>query len=98
MIPPVSFSARKCHVFVSSHRPVRLLHQPDRRAAWRYAAAEASGHQVANQQVIPRRSQRFAGTEAERLADINDLAAGWGKSDCAGGAGGYGASRLLEEH
>jgi hypothetical protein len=29
---------------------------------------------VAHQQVIPRRQQRFAGTEHERLADINQLA------------------------
>jgi len=32
------------------------------------------GHQVNNQQVITRREERFAGSEAERLADINDLA------------------------
>jgi len=34
----------------------------------------AAGHQVDNQQVITRRFQRFAGTDAERLADINQLA------------------------
>ena len=58
---------------------------------------EASGHQVANQQVIPRRNQRFAGTEAERLADINDLATLSGENQIVLAVrGGYGASRLLE--
>ena len=32
-----------------------------------------SGHQVENQTIIPRRQQRFAGTEAQRLNDINSL-------------------------
>ena len=32
-----------------------------------------SGHRVENQTIIPRRQQRFAGTEAQRLSDINDL-------------------------
>ena len=32
------------------------------------------GHQVENQTIIPRRMQRFAGTEAQRLSDINSLA------------------------
>lgn len=32
-----------------------------------------SGHQVENQTIIPRRLQRFAGTEAQRLNDINSL-------------------------
>lgn len=31
------------------------------------------GHQVENQTIIPRRQQRFAGTEAQRLNDINSL-------------------------
>ena len=35
---------------------------------------QQAGHEVAHQQVIPRRQQRFAGTEHERLADINQLA------------------------
>ena len=35
---------------------------------------QQAGHEVAHQQVIPRRLQRFAGTEHERLADINQLA------------------------
>ena len=32
-----------------------------------------AGHQVDNSAVIARRCQRFAGTEAERLADVNSL-------------------------
>lgn len=32
-----------------------------------------AGHQVDNSSVIARRCQRFAGTEAERLADVNSL-------------------------
>jgi muramoyltetrapeptide carboxypeptidase len=32
-----------------------------------------SGHQVENQTIIPRRQQRFAGTQAQRLDDINGL-------------------------
>lgn len=31
------------------------------------------GHQVENQTIIPRRQQRFAGTEAQRLNDINSM-------------------------
>ena len=57
---------------------------------------EASGHQVTNQQVISRRHQRFAGTEAERLADINGLAQLPGENQIVMAVrGGYGASRLL---
>ena len=32
---------------------------------------EEAGHQVAHQQVIARRDRRFAGTENERLGDVN---------------------------
>ncbi|WP_052285460.1 muramoyltetrapeptide carboxypeptidase [Kluyvera genomosp. 1] len=57
---------------------------------------EASGHQVTNQQVISRRQQRFAGSDSERLADINDLAQLGGKNQIVMPVrGGYGASRLL---
>ncbi|MEO3988363.1 muramoyltetrapeptide carboxypeptidase [Pseudocitrobacter cyperus] len=56
-----------------------------------------AGHQVNNQQVITRRSQRFAGVESERLADINDLATLRGKNQIVLAVrGGYGASRLLD--
>ena len=41
---------------------------------------QEAGHQVAHQQVIPRRALRFAGTENERLGDINQLAALDGKT------------------
>lgn len=58
---------------------------------------EASGHRVANQAVIPRRLERFAGTEQQRVADINGLVTLEGKNQIILAVrGGYGASRLLE--
>ncbi|CZY55441.1 L%2CD-carboxypeptidase A [Enterobacter ludwigii] len=56
------------------------------------------GHQVENQTIIPRRQQRFAGTEAQRLNDINSLVnlKGEDRIVLAVRGGGYGASRLLE--
>lgn len=56
-----------------------------------------SGHQVENQTIIPRRQQRFAGTEAQRLNDINSLVSLTGENRIVLAVrGGYGASRLLE--
>ena len=56
-----------------------------------------SGHRVENQTVIPRRQQRFAGTEAQRLNDINGLVNLKGEDQIVLAVrGGYGASRLLE--
>ena len=56
------------------------------------------GHQVQNQTIIPRRQQRFAGTEAQRLNDINALARLPGANQIVLAVrGGYGASRLLEQ-
>ncbi|MBM3072745.1 muramoyltetrapeptide carboxypeptidase [Lelliottia sp. RWM.1] len=56
-----------------------------------------SGHRVTNQTIIPRRQQRFAGTETQRLADINDLVSLNGENTIVMAVrGGYGASRLLE--
>ncbi|MCK2174232.1 muramoyltetrapeptide carboxypeptidase [Enterobacter asburiae] len=56
-----------------------------------------SGHQVENQTIIPRRQQRFAGTEAQRLNDINSLVNLTGENQIVLAVrGGYGASRLLE--
>ncbi|CAH5316981.1 Murein tetrapeptide carboxypeptidase [Enterobacter cloacae] len=56
-----------------------------------------SGHQVENQTIIPRRQQRFAGTEAQRLNDINSLVNLKGANQIVLAVrGGYGASRLLE--
>lgn len=55
------------------------------------------GHQVENQTIIPRRQQRFAGTEAQRLNDINSLVNLKGEDRIVLAVrGGYGASRLLE--
>lgn len=61
------------------------------------ARLEEAGHQVANQQVIARRDQRFAGTEDERLADVNGLTQLAGRNQIVMPVrGGYGASRLLD--
>lgn len=58
---------------------------------------EAAGHRVENQQVISRRDRRFAGCEAERLADLNGLVELAGTDTIVMPVrGGYGASRLLE--
>lgn len=57
-----------------------------------------SGHSVQNQTIVPRRQQRFAGTEAQRLNDINALATLPGADQIVMAVrGGYGASRLLEQ-
>lgn len=56
---------------------------------------QKQGHQIENQQVITRRYQRFAGTDAQRLADINALSALQGERIVMPVRGGYGASRLL---
>lgn len=65
-------------------------------AARAVSRLQQAGHRVENQQVITRRDQRFAGTDAERLADINHLAQLDGKNRIVLAVrGGYGASRLL---
>ncbi|HCL5251735.1 TPA: muramoyltetrapeptide carboxypeptidase [Salmonella enterica] len=56
-----------------------------------------AGHQVENDEVIRRRYQRFAGTDVERLADINSLASLTTPDTIVMPVrGGYGASRLLD--
>ncbi|AID25070.1 muramoyltetrapeptide carboxypeptidase [Salmonella bongori] len=55
-----------------------------------------AGHRVENDEVIRRRHQRFAGTDAERLADVNSLASLTTPDTIVMPVrGGYGASRLL---
>lgn len=91
----LSFIARNYHVSVLSGRAIRVLHQPaggsPRRrasAAGRTRGGPPAGHS--------RRQQRFAGTEHERLADINQLAQLPGRNRIVLAVrGGYGASRLL---
>lgn len=57
---------------------------------------EQSGHRVENQQVIARRFERFAGSDEQRLADINALTQLAGENLIVMLVrGGYGASRLL---
>ncbi|ENL8209708.1 muramoyltetrapeptide carboxypeptidase [Salmonella enterica] len=56
-----------------------------------------AGHQVENDEMIRRRFQRFAGTDAERLADVNSLASLTSPDTIVMPVrGGYGASRLLD--
>ncbi|EFO5536826.1 muramoyltetrapeptide carboxypeptidase [Salmonella enterica] len=56
-----------------------------------------AGHQVENDEVIRRRFQRFAGTDVERLADVNSLASLTSPDTIVMPVrGGYGASRLLD--
>ncbi|HHR9851649.1 TPA: muramoyltetrapeptide carboxypeptidase [Salmonella enterica subsp. enterica serovar Concord] len=56
-----------------------------------------AGHQVENDEVIRRRYQRFADTDAERLADVNSLASLTSPDTIVMPVrGGYGASRLLD--
>ncbi len=56
-----------------------------------------AGHQVENDEVIRRRYQRFAGTDAERLVDVNSLASLTSPDTIVMPVrGGYGASRLLD--
>ncbi|EMJ8526733.1 LD-carboxypeptidase, partial [Klebsiella aerogenes] len=67
-------------------------------AALGVARLQEAGHQVLNQQAISRRQQRFAGSDSERLADINQLAALEGKNRIVLAVrGGYGATRLLPQ-
>ena len=56
-----------------------------------------AGHQVSNPQIVTRRFQRFAGSDEQRLAEINALADVSSDVDVVLAVrGGYGASRLLE--
>lgn len=68
-------------------------------AAWRgVERLRATGHQVDNLEAITRRFQRFAGTDAERLAEFNRLAQLDTLPDIVLAVrGGYGASRLLAQ-
>jgi muramoyltetrapeptide carboxypeptidase len=61
------------------------------------ARLREAGHQVHNTGVIGRREQRFAGTDAQRLADLNQLAElSENPTIVLAVRGGYGVSRLLE--
>jgi len=59
---------------------------------------QEAGHRVSNPQIITRRFQRFAGSDEQRLAEINALAHLPPETDIVLAIrGGYGASRLLAE-
>lgn len=61
------------------------------------ARLQDAGHRLENLSAISRRFQRFAGDDAERLADINDLAQLPALPDIVLAVrGGYGVSRLLD--
>lgn len=56
-----------------------------------------AGHSVSNPHIVTRRFQRFAGTDEQRLAELNALATLPPEIDLLLAVrGGYGASRLLE--
>ncbi|MCS3430348.1 muramoyltetrapeptide carboxypeptidase [Klebsiella sp. BIGb0407] len=58
---------------------------------------QQAGHQVSNPQVITRRFQRFAGSDEQRLAEIDALSRLPSQTDIVLAVrGGYGASRLLQ--
>lgn len=91
----LSFIARNYHVSVYLVAPSGYCIN-QQAAARGVERLQQAGHEVAHQQVIPRRQQRFAGTEHERLADINQLAQLPGRNRIVLAVrGGYGASRLL---
>ncbi|MCT4700300.1 muramoyltetrapeptide carboxypeptidase [Enterobacteriaceae bacterium H20N1] len=59
---------------------------------------QEAGYQIENQQAVARRFQRFAGTDEERLAEIQQLASLSPECDIVLAVrGGYGATRLLEK-
>jgi len=59
---------------------------------------QAAGFAVTNEQAVFRRYQRFAGSDAERIADVQDVASGRMPTPkvLMGMRGGYGAHRLLQ--
>lgn len=75
--------------------PSGFCHNPE--AAQRgIERLRAGGHQVTHTDIISRREQRFAGSDSQRLADLNDLAQLKTLPEIVLAVrGGYGASRLL---
>ncbi|MEN5015814.1 muramoyltetrapeptide carboxypeptidase [Erwinia sp. Eh17-17] len=75
--------------------PSGYCHNPAA-AARGVARLQADGHRVENSGIIARREQRFAGSDSQRLADINDLTQLNPLPDIILAVrGGYGATRLL---
>ncbi|MTD26226.1 muramoyltetrapeptide carboxypeptidase [Erwinia sorbitola] len=75
--------------------PSGYCHNPAA-AARGVARLQAAGHRVENSGIIARREQRFAGSDSQRLADINGLTQLNPLPDIILAVrGGYGATRLL---
>ncbi len=89
----MAMSPRNIHLIA----PSGFCHNPE--AAQRgIERLRADGHRVTNTDIIARREQRFAGSDAQRLGDINDLARLETLPDIVLAVrGGYGASRLLPD-
>ncbi|MCW1874485.1 muramoyltetrapeptide carboxypeptidase [Erwinia sp. INIA-01] len=87
----MTVSPRNIHLIA----PSGFCHNPD--AAQRgIDRLRADGHRVTHTDIISRREQRFAGSDSQRLADVNDLARLETLPDIVLAVrGGYGASRLL---
>lgn len=67
-------------------------------AARGIACLQQAGHKVEHTDIVTRRFQRFAGTDAERLHDINALTEESPRPDILLAVrGGYGATRLLQQ-
>lgn len=87
---------------MSTSRTIRLIapsgYCQNQSAAERALERLSGDHRVENTSVIQRRSQRFAGTDAERLKDINELVTLTELPDIILAVrGGYGMSRLLPD-
>lgn len=86
-------TARTIHLIA----PSGYCHNPS--AAERgVARLRAAGHRITNDAAIHRRSQRFAGSDRQRLAELNQLATMDTLPDIVLAVrGGYGATRLLPD-
>ncbi|MBH5329074.1 LD-carboxypeptidase [Eikenella sp. S3360] len=76
--------------------PSGFAPRPEQAPAGRRRLYDA-GFTITNQQAVERRYQRFAGTDAERIADFQDVASGKAPTPqvLMGMRGGYGAVRIL---
>ena len=94
---------RPQHKPISGNNVLRIIASsgfaPDTaRAQAGISRLQAAGFAVTNEQAVFRRYQRFAGSDAERIADVQDVASGRVPTPkvLMGMRGGYGAHRLLQ--